>query len=75
MIYSYCIKNESYSHIIVDDASNFTKGELDLVKSLYKKKNYTSCIFILDTEIQGVKHNALYDAEVIKACYDKLMKL
>ena len=59
-------KNESYSHIIVDDASNFTKGELDLVKSLYKKKNYTSCIFILDTEISKTNKDFLYNGRKLK---------
>jgi hypothetical protein len=26
----------------------------------------------IDTPIDGIKHNALYDAKVIQACYDKL---
>ena len=29
----------------------------------------------IDNEIDGEKHNSLYDAKVIKACYDKLIKL
>jgi hypothetical protein len=30
--------------------------------------------FTKDTQIEGVKHNALYDARVIKACFDKIAK-
>lgn len=29
----------------------------------------------IDNSVTGSKHNALYDAKVIKACYEKLMKL
>lgn len=29
----------------------------------------------IDNKIDGEKHNSLYDAKVIKACYDKLIKL
>lgn len=29
----------------------------------------------IEGSVKGEKHNSLYDAEVIKACYDKLMKL
>lgn len=29
----------------------------------------------IDDKIDGEKHNSLYDAKVIKACYDKLIKL
>lgn len=29
----------------------------------------------IDESIDGVKHNSLYDAKVIQACYNKLMKL
>lgn len=29
----------------------------------------------IDETIDGVKHNSLYDAKVIKACYDKLINL
>lgn len=28
----------------------------------------------IDTPIEGTKHNSLYDAKVIRACYDKLMR-
>ena len=28
----------------------------------------------IDNSVEGEKHNALYDAKVIKACYEKLMK-
>lgn len=28
----------------------------------------------IDEPIEGIKHNALYDAKVIRACYDKLRK-
>lgn len=49
------------------------------IATLFKIKGINPDItredFILDIKIQGVKHNALYDAKVIKACYDKLMKL
>lgn len=29
----------------------------------------------IGNSVKGVKHNALYDAKVIKACYDKLMTI
>lgn len=29
----------------------------------------------INNSIKGAKHNSLYDAKVIKACYDKLMKM
>lgn len=29
----------------------------------------------IENSVEGTKHNALYDAKVIKACYDKLMRM
>lgn len=39
-----------YTHIIVDDAHEFTKVQIEFLKSLYLEKSYSSCTFIINKE-------------------------
>lgn len=40
---------EKYTHIIVDETQDLTRVQLELIKTLYMNKNYSSMLFVSDT--------------------------
>lgn len=46
-----------YSHIILDDIERLTKAEIDFIKTLYKEKDYSSFIFILNSELNSKENS------------------
>ncbi|MGG7143383.1 transcriptional repressor LexA [Clostridium nigeriense] len=46
-----------YSHIILDDIERLTKAEIDFIKSIYKEKDYSSFIFILNSELNNKENS------------------
>ena len=42
---------EKYSHIIIDDVEEMTRGEIEFLKALSSKKDYSSIIFIVNNEL------------------------
>ncbi|WP_300379974.1 transcriptional repressor LexA [Clostridium sp.] len=48
-----------YSHIILDDSEKYTKAEIDFIKEIYIRKDYSSFIFIINSELQGKENSWL----------------
>ncbi len=46
-----------YSHIILDDMERLTKAEIDFIKAIYKEKEYSSFIFILNSELNNKENS------------------
>jgi len=49
------VKNKEgiYSHIILDDLEKYTKAEIDFIRRLFNKKEYSNFIFTLNSELEG----------------------
>ncbi|GAB6170491.1 LexA family transcriptional regulator [Clostridium carnis] len=58
--------NIYYSHIIVDDCENLTKGEIDFVKNLYSMRSYSSLVFIVNSELDNKKYSWLVKGRKFK---------
>lgn len=43
------LETTKYTHVIVDEAQDLTKRQLDVIRLLYDEKEYSSAIFIADT--------------------------
>ncbi|MCT4599183.1 MAG: type I restriction enzyme HsdR N-terminal domain-containing protein [Vallitalea sp.] len=43
------INCQKYTHIIIDEAQDLSKRQLDVIRLLYNEKKYSSAIFITDT--------------------------
>ena len=46
-------KEGIYSHIILDDLEKYTKAEIDFIRRLFNKKEYSNFIFTLNSELEG----------------------
>ena len=76
LAYDWVLFNHLFSH-----AFNLPKNIYYIpfdICTLFKIKGIDPDISreeFINNSVKGEKHNSLYDAKVIKACYDKLMKL
>lgn len=74
LAYDWVLFNDLFDH-----AFNIPKNVYYIpfdICTLFKIKNVDPDISreeFIDNSIEGKKHNSLYDAKVIKACYNKLM--
>lgn len=67
--------NAKYIHILLDNCENLTRGELNFVKALYYKKDYSSFTYLINTIESseryswlknGIKLNYMNDFDTLK---------
>jgi DNA helicase II / ATP-dependent DNA helicase PcrA len=52
-------ESDQYTHIIIDESQDLTRAQLEMVKRLYRPKNYSSLMFIADNAQSIYTHSWL----------------
>lgn len=52
-------ESEKYTHILIDEGQDLTRAQLEMIKRIYKQKNYSSMTFIVDNAQSIYPHSWL----------------
>ena len=50
-------RSTKYTHIIIDESQDFTKAQLEFLRTIYRDKKYSSITFIFNTELSNYRYS------------------